>query len=276
MRIDLHWISAVVLAVAVSYASPVLSQEWSQRMPPDPPWQVSGDVRWWTLSDEITPEQLRSIHGDVELHRQRFLEAVMAGRRRLPGEGRMELLRTFIDGKSHPELFPIWLVFDSFSGDIRLAKHYDPTESLIEFGLQGKTLETIIRFATGYWNERQVRVRDNLQRLEVALEFARLVDERMGPRAFEAAVRAGDTGALAEASGYSVELVEEFFATWRRRPAEEFAIQMLPRLKAILGPISWERFRAYLLEVKAPFLVSITAEVDDETWVRQSRRQPVY
>ena len=186
------------------------------------------------------------------------------------GRGAYGALETFIDGKSHPELFPIWLVFDSFSGDIRLAKHYDPTESLIEFGPPGKTLETIIRFATGYWNERQVRVRDNLQRLEVALEFARLVDERMGPRAFEAAVRAGDTGALAEASGYSVELVEEFFATWRRRPAEEFAIQMLPRLKAILGPISWKRFRAYLLEVKAPFLVSITAEVDDETWVRRA------
>jgi hypothetical protein len=94
----------------------------------------------------------------------------------------------------------------------------------------------------------------------------------------ESAVSTGGAGRLAKATGYTVAQVEEYVATWRtrRRLAEEYAIEMLLRLKAVLGPIGWERFRAYLLEVKAPFMVTITPEVDDETTVRPGSRSPVY
>jgi hypothetical protein len=61
-----------------------------------------------------------------------------------------------------------------------------------------------------------------------------------------------------------------------RRPAEDYAIEMLSHLKAVLGPIGWEPFRAYLRKVKAPFMVTITPEVDDETFVRPGSRSPVY
>lgn len=222
--------------------------------------QEDDNPRWWTLSDEITPKELRAIHEDRELQKELYREAVRAGTRDPLPEKRMERLHFFIDGSMRPELFQMWSVFDAFAISFG-SEMAQPRASLAEFGFEGQVLEEIVQFCSDYWRQRQVLMTKLMEEAQPALEFVRLGREALGEEDFKAANEAEDTTRLAAATGFSVKQIEEIFETRGRTPVQGFAAQALPLLKDILEPADWNRFRLYLLEVQAPMMSSISSDV---------------
>ncbi len=209
--------------------------------------------RWWTLTDEISPAELRAIHEDIELHKERYREAVKAGRKPLLPKQQMELLNFFIDGSTHPELFPMWLAFDSFAAGFAF-EWDDPRASLAEFGFEGDVLKTIAHISVEYRREVEILQKEIHEDFKAVGELVRLGKKNLGEKNFNNARKARDATMLANATGYSVEEVERILEIWEGTRADDFAAQALPLLKEALEPTDWDRFRLYLLEVQAPMM----------------------
>ncbi len=256
----------IILVLVAIYASPLFGQ---QQPKPSSPEALRGpetteDARWWTLTDEITPEELRAIHEDVELHKERHRKAVEAGIQPPKPKQQMELLNFFIDGNTHPELFQMWLVYSSFAAGF-VYDAGDPRESLAEFGFEGEVLETIVRLSTEFWREREILQEKVEEEFKAVRELIRLSKEKLGQENYEVAIKAKDATMLANATGYSVEKVEKLLKLWREEtPAEDLTVQTLPQIKKVLGPTDWERFRSYLLEVRAPNMLQSGHAVVEE------------
>jgi len=248
MRIARHP-SLIILALAAIHASPVLGQK--QPEPSSPPESPEDSARWWTLTDEITPQELRAIHEDIDLHKERYLEEVKAGRQAPFPKKQMESLSFFIDGNSHPELFQMWVVFSSFAAGF-VYDAVDPRVSLAEFGFEGEVLDTIVGMTTEYWDKRENLQKGLREEMKAVAELSRLGKEILGEKNFKVAIKAKDANMLAHATGYSVEKVEKLLKLgWEATPTQDLTVQTLPLIKEALGPADWERFRLYLLEVRA-------------------------
>lgn len=255
----------IVLVVVAIYASPLLGQKQPKPSTPHDPQglETTEDARWWTLTDEITPQELRAIHEDVELHKERYREAVKAETQRLMPKEKMKLLNHFIDGSTHPELFQMWQVFSSFAAGFTFDE-VDPRVSLTEFGFEGEVLETIVRFSTEFWHEREILQEKVAEEFKDVAELARLSKESLGQKNYHVAIKAKDASMLASATGYNVEKVERLLELWEQTPADDFTAQTLPLIKKVLGPSDWERFRLYLLEVQASKMSSSGFAVMEE------------
>lgn len=238
----------IILVLVAIHASPLLGQQ--QTTPSSP----VDSVYWWTLTDEITPQELRAIHEDIELHKERYLEAVKAGTRR--PKKHMELVNFFIDGSTHPELYQMWSAFEAFAITFGF-EETDPRASLAEFGFEGEVLEKIVNISSEFCRDREI-LQMKVEELFIdVIEFARLSKASLGERNTSIAVKAKDVTMLANATGYSGERVEELLELWEQTPATDFAAQTLPLLKEVLGPTDWNRFRLYLVEVQAPMMSSL-------------------
>lgn len=240
----------IILVLVAIHGSPLSGQKPPK--PSLPPETTEESARWWTLTDEITPQELRAIHEDVELHKERYREAVRAGRQPLLPREQMDHLDFFIDGNTHPELFQLWVVFSSFAAGFAY-DDVDPRVSLAEFGFEGEVLETIARLAIEFWQDRENLQERVGEEMKAVAELARLSRERLGQKGYRAATQARDANLLADATGYSVERIEGLLKLWwEETPAEDLTVRTLPRIRQALGPGVWERFRRYLLEVQAP------------------------
>ncbi len=245
--------SFIILVMVAIYASPLFGQK--QPKPISTGGPQAEEARWWTLTDEITPQELRAIHEDTELHKERYREAVEEGTQSLLPKEQMELLTHYIDGNTHPELFQMWQVFSSFAAGF-VFDEVDPRVSLIEFGFEGEVLETIVRSSREFWRDRQILQEKVAEEFKAVAELARLSKENLGQKNYKVAIKAKDANMLANATGYSVENVEKLLDLWGQTPSADFTAQTLPLIKKVLGPSDWERFRLYLLEVQAPKMSS--------------------
>ena len=244
----------IILVLVAIHASPLIGQKQTKPSSPDDPQGLEtkeDDARWWTLTDEITPEELRAIHENVELHKERYRKAVEAGLQLPKSKEQMELLNFFIDGNTHPELFQMWLVFSSFAAGFAFDE-VDPRVSLAEFGFEGELLETIARVSIEFWREREILQERVGEEFKAVAELARLSKESLGQKNYKVAIKAKDATMLAHSTGYSVEQVEKLLELWEQTPSADLTAQTLPLIKEALGPTDWERFRLYLLEVQAP------------------------
>jgi len=72
----------ILLILVAIQASSLIGQNQTKVASPgtsQSPTTTEDSPRWWTLTDEITPQELRAIHEDIELHKERYREAVQAG-----------------------------------------------------------------------------------------------------------------------------------------------------------------------------------------------------
>lgn len=243
-RILLSWVFSLIVCVVL-----VGGQQASRGPPPE---TADDSARWWTLTDEITPEELRAIHEDVELHQERYREAVRAGTEPLLPKARMELLRFFIDGDTHPELFQMWSVYGAFAIRFEYDEE-DPRVSLVKFGFKPEVAETIADLSLEYWRKRDLLWEKGQEDIDDLHEFVRLSKERVGEKGYRIAGKTRDAAKLAIATGYSVEKVEEYLKRiWEETPIGDLTRETLPLIKEALKPADWELFRQYLLEVQAP------------------------
>jgi hypothetical protein len=145
----------------------------------------------------------------------------------------------------------MWVVFSSFAAGF-VYDAVDPRVSLAEFGFEGEVLDTIVGMTTEYWDKRENLQKGLREEMKAVAELSRLGKEILGEKNFKVAIKAKDANMLAHATGYSVEKVEKLLKLgWEATPTQDLTVQTLPLIKEALGPADWERFRLYLLEVRA-------------------------
>lgn len=214
---------------------------------------------WWTLTDEISPAELRKEFRDPDAHLARYREAVEAGAPTQPlSDEDLTVLSFYYNRRVTPELTPMWLAFDAFAGghhELIGAAH--ATDNLTAFGFGPTAIDTILLFGTRQSRETQEIVEEVGPRSIRFVEIQRrAIKARGGDRKAYASVtraaRAGDLDLLLPHAGVARAELAELRAAWKRSPAIETAEKLLPELRQQLAEEDWERFRRFLLERVVP------------------------
>jgi len=242
-------LAAALVAVApLLLAPPCRSQPMDLDTPADSPL-------WWTLSDEISPAQLRSAFRDPESHLERYQEALEAGAvSQALNEKALSYLSFYYNRRLTPELTPLWLAFYVFAGghlEFQGAAH--ATDTLTELGFGPTAIDTVLLFARRQFDETQAIVEEvGAKSMKFGEIQRRAIKARGGDRrAYATVVRAskhGDIDLLLPDSGVSRSELAELRAAWLRHPATETAEKLLPKLRQQLTEDDWQRLRRFLLE----------------------------
>ena len=214
---------------------------------------------WWTLSDEITPADLKAAWSDRELSLARYDEAVEARLEKPLDPESRERLNFYVSLTLTPELSPMWWAFDIFARDYLsrtgIPDHVLPAD-LAGHGISPSGVETIMVAAHGCAADREVLMADlgPKQKDAQLLIRDRLKAERAGTappgEPIMEAVNERRYDIVASVTGRSAEEIQELvdaLADWeapRRLMAE-----CLPALKLQLTDADWQLFQAYLREV---------------------------
>ncbi len=241
---------AAVLFAVIALASPRPSS--AQPMDLDTP---VGSPLWWTLTDEITPAQLRSTFRDPQAQIDRYRAAMNAGvAAQNLTEEQLGYIRFYYNTRINPELTPMWLAFDSFAnGHLDFQGTGHATNALTEFGFGKTAINTILGFATRQ-TESARKIADEIRsKSKEFVEIQRraikdLGGDRPAIAAVEKAARGGSLEVLQSDTGKSQRELAELRAAWRRIPATEAAEALLPQLRQQLTEEDWQRFRRFLLK----------------------------
>lgn len=209
---------------------------------------------WWTLSDRVTPTELRMAHRDPGINLARYRDAVAARTVSPIEKGREHRLRFFLDGSLTPELVPLWLAFEI------LAERLDgPPESqaravalLEESEISPSGVQTIIARAAITLQEQENLI-EAIR--EPQLELVRRIDERLGEtdmETFKTMVATRDVAALAEALDIEPDHVVTLLDARTADPLSTSHANNLPYLRAELSADDWRAFRNLLLTAIAP------------------------
>lgn len=264
MRRVLLTILLVVVASSSGYAQSTASEGpgLSGTEPEDP-------VFWWTLTDELSPEELRAIYEDAELHRVRYRQAAEAGYREPLPEDRLKAITEFVTGSMTPELFPMWLAFDAFSAHFHGENRWEafakaPTQ-LAKYGIDDPAAQSIIDSALRQLDESQALARELASDTLLFVALAREAKaNKVGARTLNESIARGDPNTIALATGHSPAVVAKLMKTWRREPVRETIVVILPELKSKLSNANWERFRLFLLKEVAPMMSGIDFSKSEE------------
>jgi hypothetical protein len=225
----------------------------------DPETPASSPL-WWTLTDDVSPRELRQTFRDRDASLEHYLEAVEKGLVTLYPPEQLEDLVYFHSGALHPELLPFWEAFDAFALRFRYRTGWSekaPAE-LRSHGLSEEGARLVIE-------EAQQHLRDtDALKLELGtkqrdfLALSKKAAAAIGPAGVRHALENRDTRTLARAAGESTEQVQALMRAWETDPTATSAQKLLPRLKESLSPEDWEGLRAYLLAEVAP----VTSAID--------------
>lgn len=230
---------------------------WELAEPRLTPWRVWWDEPhipidhpfWWTLTDEITPAQLKQ---RLEQRRVKEVSEYQAELKRVTGESSTEPDTTWmLSGSEHPELFSLWKTFDSFAFTHKLKGNEEPTlPKLVDFGISREAAEAIIAAA----EERNasdlgVVAGKDQEQMHVLLERAR---EQIGRQAVEEMRWKNDFARLSGLVGWSQEALRDLALRSRRNWRAEASIPVLVALRQEIGEEQWQLFRRFLLSEVAP------------------------
>lgn len=238
------WALLIVLLVA---GVAVAAQTTDPKVPASSPL-------WWTLTDEITPQELRRIYGDPKDSQRRDLLAVEKGLKRPVSPERLKELLFFQDGSQSPELLPMWEAFDIFASRFGYRWNWEERgpAALREHGISARGVETIV--GVSHRHNRRVaalteEIRDGTHDF---LDLQRRAEPVVGEEGLNRALDERDVVTLSVAVGVSVPAVSRLMADWEIDPGAATAEELLPELKAELSAEDWERFRHFLLADVSP------------------------
>lgn len=254
--------TAFALLLGVLGRAPADAQPMDLDIPVDSP-------AWWTLTDKISPAELRKQFRDPEAHLARYREAVEAGAPTQPlDEEALTYLSFYYHRAVTPELTPIWLAFDAFAGGhLELLGEAHATDNLTAFGFGPTAIDTILLFASRLTRETQEIAEEVGPRSIRFVEIQRrAIKARGGDRKAYAAVtraaRAGDLDLLLPHAGVPRAELAELRAAWRRSPLTETSERLLPELRQQLTQEDWERLRRFLLEHVVPRMGNESKDFD--------------
>ncbi len=241
---------AAILAVVIALAGsrPSSAQPMDLDTPVDSPL-------WWTLTDEITPGQLRATYRDPMAQVDRYQAAMKAGLAAQNfNEEQLKSVKFYYNTRLDPELTPMWLAFEAFAGahlHFRGAAH--ATDALTNFGFGRTAVTTILLFGTREFDESQAIVQEvgpaSLEFQEMERKAIRgRGGDRVAVKTIERAAKEGDLDMLQQSTGVSRDHLAELRAAWMRNPVTETAAKLLPELREQLNGDDWQRLRRFLLE----------------------------
>lgn len=219
---------------------------------------------WWSLSEGISPSELKRQHNDRALSLARYDLAVEAGLQpQLTPQQRRDL-KFYVNSQVDPALIPMWLAFDEFSRG-RISRRGVPGEAvpneLKSYGLSPSGIAVIMEGARACalaheelmadlgakQKEAQLLIRPRL--------LAERADSSQPQRPIMDAVRERDYDFVAAAVGKPVREIRELvdaLASWGRLGGgSDMIARCLPALRHELSERDWNSFRLYLRDTIA-------------------------
>lgn len=231
--------SGVWTGVLLLLACPSAFGQYTENPPPvDSPY-------WWTLTDEITPEELMHRLQDPEENRRRYREGMAKGQATKFPEA---YLAEHIVSVRTRELTPMWDAFDGFALRFRgLGTAYPEAATELESaGVSRAGIETILGIAHQHLRQRDALREELGPKQRAFAEFLTEAKEALGER-YRPALESRDIAAFARISGRSEAEVADLMAAWERDPGVEVSLESIQLLKLELAEEDWDRFRGFLL-----------------------------
>ena len=228
----------------------------------DPKIPASSPV-WWTLTDEISPQELRRVYGDEEASRERYRRAVAAGLAEAVPAEKLESLVFFQNGAQSPELLPMYEALDAFALRFRHRPQWAeqaPLE-LESHGISAAGIDIVTQYAHRLLADIDALIEEVKHGQQGFLEVMDKAEASLGEKGLRRAVEARDVESLSVASGVPVPEIRRRMTDWETDPLIVVSERMLPQLKRDLTARDWERLRTYLLEEVSP--VSSAVEFED-------------
>lgn len=238
-----------VLAVALAcLAAGTASGQWMIDPPP------ADSSYWWTLTDGISPEELRATLQSRDDSRERLVRGLEDGEFPSVPEGRISEISLFVDGARDPDLFPMWDVFSILASRIEsdeTGERY--RDSMALYGISQEGRNQIVSAAERFW-ERKDRTNRELHplRMEFAHEVMGPLEEKIGRKRATEIVKGRNIARLAREARMPRDRVSDLFVAWRRDVSAEAATDALEDLKDSLPESDWESLRRFLLGEIAP------------------------
>lgn len=241
-------VTLTVLLLGLAVGGPAGSQPLDLDTPADSPL-------WWTLTDEISPAELREIYLDESGHLKRYREAVIAGLEEPLPPSEAPFLAFYYHPKMTPELDPMWLAWSFFGHALIRQGDVEVREGLSAYEISPSGIETIL--VMGHEQYREERALFDAVRKD-AEEFHRIQREyvirgtveesRVANRELKDALERGDFTLLRQVSGKAPEELARMQEAFDTSPASETAAENLPELREQLSEHDWNVLRRYLLE----------------------------
>ncbi len=230
-------------------ASPAHTQ-WRRSVPPPE------SPAWWTLTDEITPEQLRHALTDPELTKQRFLDAVEAGAQQKVPASRLEQLYVCFEGELTPELVPLWYAYAylAIRRDIR-TEVGEPdwlSEQLTGTGISAEGIRAVAGETFAYDARFDGFIESHKRRGNGFLDVLGGARRRASNRELNDLLARRDTVAIANLARRPTAEVQALAEAWELDPILEAALPSITALRKTLTARDWAALRDYLIRVVAP------------------------
>lgn len=221
---------------------------------------------WWTLTDDLTPAEVKRLYSDRALSLERYDAAVEAGLAPpLPERGKdsRECLQFYVNPELTPELEPMWFPFQTFYALYTPGEHAReeyveaaPRDLQQKFGVSPSGVDAIMSAAAATQTEFDSLMADLGPKLqEMTLLLAAVYEDPLRAafvppegQVYDA-VRQQDYATVSSVVGRPESEIHELVdshADWDVPYA--LIAEALPGLKAALTDHDWQGFRHYLLE----------------------------
>lgn len=243
------WIRAAALLLAVVALSPggAGAQPFDLDKPADSPL-------WWTLTDEVTPEELRAAYTEPGSSQRRYREAVAAGLEPPRTDAQLARLKFYLNRRLNPELETLGSLFGRLA-DPWLRHRGEETlrRELAGYGVSAEGADRILGVAKTYAEELEELVSVYGPKHKELIRVHWEILNREGwneetKRSIKEAVRSNDVASLAERSGRSEAEVADLLAAWEIQPSSHLLETTLPKLRSELSPADWQALRRFLYD----------------------------
>lgn len=212
---------------------------------------------WWTLTDELSPQELREKLSERHAAVRQQARAQLDDLKRAAGESRTEKQEVqlwFLSGAEDAKLHPMWSAFDAFSTSMMGHDEKDEREvELREFGLSPFAARQVVDIAAQADEDATELHRENVREAQRLRKLKQEVISRLPAEQVRQMEANEDVAFLASAAGVPAEELRTLIRRVSRNPGATTAVPALVSLRAAIGEEQWQLFRRYLLEEVAPY-----------------------
>lgn len=222
----------------------------------DAPHIPSDHPYWWTLTDELSPQELREKLAERHAALRQEARAQLKDLKRATGASsteEQEVQLWFLSGSEDAKLFPMWSAFEAFTSSMVVHDEKDEREAkLKEFGLSAFAARQVVDFAAQADDESEALYRQNGREAQRLRKLKEDVASRLPAEQVRQMKDNEDVDFLASAAGVPVEELRALVRRVHRDPFATTAVPALVSLRAAIDEEQWQLFRRYLLEEVAP------------------------
>lgn len=234
----------------------------------DAPHIPSDHPYWWTLTDELSPQELREKLAERHAAIRREAQSRLEDLKGAAGESsteKQEVQLWFLSGSEDAKLYPMWSAFEAFAVSMMVHDEKDEREAkLKKFGLSAFAARQVVDFAVQADDESEELYRQNGREAQRLRKLKQDVASRLPAEQVRQMKDNEDVDFLASAAGVPVEELRTLVRRVHRDPGATAAVPALVSLRAAIGEEQWQLFRRYLLEEVAPYKhVPLTYSLED-------------